>query len=90
MICWNRGESRSVESKSKEVHAESIAKGVVAFSNSQGGVILIGVSDKGEVEGISGDNNLKKISLTLEVLNIILENKTRLERVFSGYSKEII
>ena len=60
MICWNRGESRSVESKSKEVHAESIAKGMVAFSNSQGGVILIGVSDKGEVEGISGDNNYEE------------------------------
>ena len=55
-----QGESRSVEFKSKEVHAESIAKGMVAFSNSQGGVILIGVSDKGEVEGISGDNNYEE------------------------------
>ena len=60
MICWNRGESSFVEFKSKEVHAESIAKGVVAFSNSQGGVILIGVSDKGEVESISGDNNYEE------------------------------
>ena len=55
-----QGESRSVEFKSKEVHAESIAKGMVAFSNFQGGVILIGVSDKGEVEGLSGDNNYEE------------------------------
>ena len=60
MICWNRGESSFVEFKSKEVHSESIAKGMVAFSNSQGGVILIGVSDKGEVESISGDNNYEE------------------------------
>ena len=52
-------ESRSVEFKSKGVHAESIAKGMVAFSNSQGSVLLIGVSDKGEVEGISGDKIMK-------------------------------
>ena len=52
-------ENRFVEFKSKEVHSESLAKGMVAFSNSQGGVILIGVSDKGEVEGISGDKIMK-------------------------------
>ena len=55
-----QGESRSVEFKSKKAHAESIAKGMVAFSNSQGGVLLIGVSDKGEVEGLSGDNNYEE------------------------------
>ena len=49
-----QGESRYVEFKSKEFRAESIVKEMVVFSNSQGCVILIGVSDKGEVEGISG------------------------------------
>lgn len=48
----NRGEDSKTEFKSKKFHNNSLAKEVSAFSNMSGGVILIGVSDDGVVEGI--------------------------------------
>ncbi len=36
-------ENRTVEFKSAQVRAESIAKEMVAFSKTQGGVLLIGI-----------------------------------------------
>jgi len=47
-----QGENNAVEFKSAQVRAESIAKEMVAFSNTQGGVLLIGVEDNGDVTGM--------------------------------------
>ena len=44
-----RGESESLEFKEK-FDKESIETSV-AFSNSKGGIILVGVSDRGEIKG---------------------------------------
>ncbi len=65
-----QGENSAVEFKSAQVRAESIAKELVAFSNTQGGVLLIGVEDNGEVSGIDLD-----VDATEEwVANIAREN----------------
>lgn len=48
-----KGENGFVEFKEAEVRSESLAREIVGFANSQGGVILIGVSDAGEVKGLS-------------------------------------
>jgi len=48
-----QGENSSVEFKEYGVRAESLAKEMVAFANSQGGVILLGVTDDGAVSGIA-------------------------------------
>ena len=47
-----QGENQSLEFKSAQVHADSLAKELVALSNTEGGVILLGVEDDGEVSGL--------------------------------------
>ena len=46
------GENAAVEFKSAAVSTDGLAKEMVAFSNSQGGMILIGVEDDGTITGI--------------------------------------
>lgn len=48
------GENQGVEFKLSEVHADSLAKEMVAFANSQGGTLLIGVGDDGLIHGLEG------------------------------------
>jgi ATP-dependent DNA helicase RecG len=47
-----QGENNSVEFKSAGISADSLAKEIVAFSNTYGGHILIGVEDDGSISGI--------------------------------------
>ena len=51
------GESFFVEFKEKA--DKTLAKEIVAFANSQGGKIFIGVTDRGEIKGIKITNKLK-------------------------------
>ncbi len=45
-----QGEGIGLEFKSSLLNSESLAKEFVAFSNSYGGTLLIGVQDDGEIE----------------------------------------
>ena len=47
------GENSGVEFKSDDVHTEGLAKVISAFLNFEGGRILLGVEDSGEVRGLS-------------------------------------
>ena len=47
-----RGESSSLEFKLKTNHPEKIIKGVVAFANTNGGIMLIGVGDDKKIPGL--------------------------------------
>jgi predicted HTH transcriptional regulator len=48
------GESSKVQFKKRLPHIDNLAHEMIAFSNSQGGVILFGVNDKtGELNGLS-------------------------------------
>ena len=50
----NGGESSSVQFKERMPHPDSLAHELIAFSNSQGGVIIFGVNDKtGKLNGLS-------------------------------------
>lgn len=52
-----QGENNAVEFKSSRVHADSLAKEMTAFVNSYGGIVLLGVDDAGNIEGmVSGDD----------------------------------
>ncbi len=49
------GENEHIEFKSDDLRPEQLAKEIVAFANYQGGVILLGVSDEGIIEGCTRD-----------------------------------
>lgn len=51
-----QGENSSIEFKETLVGPEAMAKEIVAFANTQGGVLVIGVTDNGVVVGTHEDN----------------------------------
>ncbi|WP_394200975.1 RNA-binding domain-containing protein [Marinagarivorans algicola] len=52
-----QGENSAVEFKAADVWPESLAKELVAFVNGQGGVVLVGVDDSGNIKGLKTDLN---------------------------------
>ena len=42
-----QGENTSIEFKRGDVRTENLAKELIAFSNSSGGVVLLGIEDNG-------------------------------------------
>ncbi|MCP4217575.1 MAG: transcriptional regulator [bacterium] len=55
-----KGENSSVEFKSAEVNSESLAKEMTAFSNSNGGIIFLGVDDSGTISGLKDGKNYEE------------------------------
>lgn len=49
----NQGESQTLEFKDDRIHPRSLAETLVAFAAADGGVILIGVVDNGNILGVS-------------------------------------
>ncbi|NLO81517.1 MAG: histidine kinase [Clostridiales bacterium] len=49
------GENYYVEFKEESIRAKELAEEIVAFSNSEGGTILIGVDDEGNIKGVEDD-----------------------------------
>lgn len=47
-----RGESQTVEFKRKINHPEKVVREIVAFANSDGGHLLVGVDDNGKIPGL--------------------------------------
>ena len=47
-----QGESAQLEFKRKVAHPDKVIREVVAFANSEGGTLLIGVNDNGEISGL--------------------------------------
>tara|TARA_B100000963_G_scaffold361783_1_gene399547 strand:- start:1117 stop:1821 length:705 start_codon:yes stop_codon:yes gene_type:complete len=47
-----RGESSILEFKQKVTSPEKLAREIAAFANTEGGIILVGVGDKGELIGL--------------------------------------
>lgn len=64
----NRGENEYVEFKEVLTHADDVIKSVVAFANTQGGVILLGVKDDCSIVGYEEQ---------------IIETKNRFERMIA-------
>ena len=52
----HNGESSGVEFKRDVVQNDALAKELVAFSNFEGGMVLLGVEDDGSVSGITRDS----------------------------------
>lgn len=47
-----RGESSTLEFKLKANHPEKIVREIVAFANTDGGILLVGVGDDGSIPGL--------------------------------------
>ncbi len=52
----SHGESSTVEFKRDELHPEQLAREIVAMANGNGGVILLGVEDDGNISGLKRAN----------------------------------
>lgn len=52
----SKGEDSFHQFKETINRPDTLAKEMVAYSNSQGGIVLIGVTDNGEVKGLTSDN----------------------------------
>ncbi|MEZ4564080.1 MAG: ATP-binding protein [Thermomicrobiales bacterium] len=57
--------------KSFKTRAEALANALIGFANSDGGTMLIGVSDSGEIEGVDGDtdhlNSLRQAAIDFTI-----------------------
>ena len=64
--------SKNIVTNKKDVNIEKASlKTIVGFLNTQGGTLLVGVSDKGEVTGIQADNFNSKDSYLLHFRNTL-------------------
>lgn len=81
-----KGEDSFAEFKEEKVHSDDLASEMVAFANSEGGRILLGISDKKEIKGISEpDRDMQRVenishnncepSLTINIEKIKVNNK---------------
>ena len=55
-----QGENTSIEFKRGDVRTENLAKELIAFSNSSGGVVLLGIEDNGEIQGLKNPRNYEE------------------------------
>ena len=67
----SQGENQSLEFKSAQAHANSLAKEMVAFANTSGGVILLGVEDDGSISGLPDDKNYEEWVSNIARNNVI-------------------
>lgn len=57
----SEGENSRVEFKRKFTTYEKIARELIAFANSKGGIILIGVDDNGEIVGVNSEKETEAL-----------------------------
>ena len=81
-----KGEDSFTEFKEEKVHADDLAAEMVAFANTESGRILLGISDKKEIRGISNpDREMQRVenishnncepSLTVNIEKIKISSK---------------
>jgi ATP-dependent DNA helicase RecG len=85
-----QGENSAVEFKSAHVHRDSIAKELVAFANTQGGIILLGVEDTGSISGIpSKEKNYEEWLANIARENVIPALDIQIEKI-NYHQKELL
>ncbi len=65
-----KGENGSVEFKTSEVRSDALAREIVGFANSQGGLILIGVADDGSLVGLDDSKKIDELISNISRNNI--------------------
>jgi len=67
-----QGESQTVEFKSRVPAPETIARSLVAFANSDGGILLLGVGDDGHIFGLTDEQVGEAMALLHRVVKSLL------------------
>ena len=67
----SQGENSSIEFKLQEAHPDAIAKEIVAFANTRGGTILLGIDDTGAVIGIDDSRHWEEWIANITRQNIV-------------------
>lgn len=75
---WRQGENSAVEFKSASVRPESLAREMVAFANTDGGSILLGVEDDGRVSGLDKNLNSEEWAANIARNNVVPALEVRL------------
>jgi ATP-dependent DNA helicase RecG len=66
-----KGEDTYTQFKENVYNADQLAQEMIAFSNSMGGMIIIGVTDKGEIKGLT-DEDVRRLNQL--IANVSSEN----------------
>ncbi|MEW6218599.1 MAG: RNA-binding domain-containing protein [Thermodesulfobacteriota bacterium] len=66
-----QAENSGVEFKSAGAHPDSLARELVAFANSQGGTILLGIDDAGRVEGLDDSRSWEEWIANIARQNVV-------------------
>ena len=77
----DQGENASVEFKLEDVRPESLAREFVAFANTQGGVLLLGVSDDRQCVGLSDPERQEERLCNIARQNVVPPIDIRTYRV---------
>jgi len=76
-----QGENGAVEFKTADVRPEGLAREICAFSNTNGGTVLIGVRDDGIVIGIEGRENIEEWAANVVRNNIVLASNPEINLI---------
>ena len=89
------GETSKVQFKEKWTNQDGIAAEMIAFSNSIGGMLLLGVEDKtGEIKGLTNeeirDYNLRIGNIATDLINPSIYVSTEIVTVENGDNKKVL
>ena len=76
-----QGENASIEFKEQFVRPESLAKEIIALANTQGGVILVGISDQGKIIGVDSEGNAIEHVTNIARNNVIPPIELEIEQI---------
>jgi len=77
----SQGESGLLEFKEEQVRPESLAREMVAFANTFGGTILIGVADNGTIAGVSDVSAIEQRAINVARHSVIPALNPTIERI---------
>jgi predicted HTH transcriptional regulator len=84
------GETELLEFKQKATHPEKIIREVVAFANTRGGILLVGVGDDRSIPGLKfADEDEYILVRAIEKL-IVPTIDYSMERIFVGNEREVL
>lgn len=83
-----QGETRHTEFKRLVHSPPKIAKSIVAFANTEGGVILIGVDDDKRITGIHSEKEM--LEVVHDAVKLHVEPELRIETEIIEYKKRLV